>query len=161
MKKILQFLVNEYLVITVILLNTTALILDGFPAIHAQYGDMLHQFDVYCMLYYVFEVFVKTGILGFRGYWRSAWNRFDFIIVLLGLPLLVDPFIEGEFKGAEIVLLLRMGRFLRFFRMLRFIFVTTRGLSWGFHHLFSEDHFNWLSLEIVCTLLHILLLWHL
>ncbi len=121
MKKALQFLVNEYLVITIIILNTTALVLDGFPAIHAQYGDMLHQFDVYCMLYYVFEVIVKTGLLGFRGYWRSAWNRFDFFIVLLGLPLLVDPFIEGEFKGAEIVLLLRMGRFLRFFRMLRFI----------------------------------------
>lgn len=121
MKKILQFLVNEYLVITIILLNTTALVLDGFPGIHAEYGRLLHLFDVYCMLYYVFEVFVKTGLLGFRGYWKSAWNRFDFTIVLLGLPLLLDPFVEGEFEGAEIVLLLRMGRFLRFFRMLRFI----------------------------------------
>lgn len=121
MKKVVQFLIKEYVVVAVIVLNTAALILDGFPQIHAVYGDQLHRFDLFCMLFYVFEVIAKTRFLGFAGYWQSAWNKFDFIIVALGLPLLLDPFVEGEFKGAEVVLLLRMGRFLRFFRMLRFI----------------------------------------
>ncbi|MFK7846415.1 MAG: ion transporter [Rhodothermales bacterium] len=121
MNKVVRFLVKEYFVAFIIVLNTIALILDGFPKIHAVYGEMLHGFDYACMLFYVFEVIAKSRILGLRGYWASAWNKFDFIIVLLGLPLLLDPFVEGEFKGAEVVLLLRMGRFLRFFRMLRFI----------------------------------------
>ena len=121
MKKFFRFLVQEYVVAAVILLNTVALILDGFPQIHEVYGDMLHKFDYICMLFYVLEVFIKTSFYGVRGYWQSAWNRFDFIIVLMGLPLLLDPFVAGEFQGAEIVLLLRLGRFLRFFRMLRFI----------------------------------------
>ncbi len=121
MKKVLKFLVNEIVVVVVIVLNTIALILDGFPEINASYGDLLHGFDYFCMLFYVFEVIVKTRFLGVGGYWQSAWNKFDFIVVVLGLPLLLDPFVAGEFKGAEVVLLLRMGRFLRFFRMLRFI----------------------------------------
>ena len=73
------------------------------------------------MLYYVFEVIVKTRFAGFQAYWASAWNKFDFMIVALAFPLLLDPFIPGEFEGVEAVLVLRMGRFLRFFRMLRFI----------------------------------------
>ena len=121
MKKIFQLLVREAVVISVIILNTVALILDGFPEIHAEYGHLLHNFDYICMLYYVFEVVVKSSFDGFSGYWSSAWNRFDFIIVLLGAPLLLDPFVPGQFQGVEVVLLLRMGRFLRFFRMLRFI----------------------------------------
>lgn len=121
MKKVLRFLVNEYIVITVIVLNTIALILDGFPNIHTAYGGWLHAFDYICMLYYVFEVIIKTRFAGFQAYWASAWNKFDFMIVVLAFPLLLDPFIPGEFEGVEAVLVLRMGRFLRFFRMLRFI----------------------------------------
>ena len=121
MKNVLLFLVQEVVVLTVILLNTIALVLDGFPEIHAQYGELLHAFDYGCLLYYLFEVIVKTKLMGFQAYWKSAWNKFDFIIVLLALPLLFDPFVANGFEGAEAVILLRMGRFLRFFRMLRFI----------------------------------------
>ncbi len=121
MKKVLQFLFKEIVVVAVIVLNTVALVLDGFPHIHLAYGKWLHAFDYMCMLYYVFEVVYKTRTMGFRSYWASAWNKFDFMIVAIAFPLLLDPFIPGEFEGVEAVLVLRMGRFLRFFRMLRFI----------------------------------------
>lgn len=121
MKKVLGFLVQEAVVLTVILLNTIALVLDGFPQIHAEYGDWLHAFDYCCLLYYLFEVVVKTNLMGIRAYWKNAWNKFDFTIVVLAMPLLFDPFVEDGFEGAEAVILLRLGRFLRFFRMLRFI----------------------------------------
>ena len=118
---LLRWFISEGVVLTVIVLNTIALILDGFPTIHERYGHYLHQFDIACMVFYVLEVIGKVWTLGFSEYWSSAWNKFDFIIVILGLPLFLDPFIEGGIEGVEIVLLLRMGRFLRFFRMLRFI----------------------------------------
>ena len=119
--KLVDFLIKEGVVLTVIVLNTVALILDGFPHIHQQYGAMLHVFDYACMVFYVFELLAKTWRLGFPQYWQSGWNKFDFIIVMLGMPLLVDPLVPGDFEGLEVILLLRMGRFLRFFRMLRFI----------------------------------------
>ena len=117
----LRYFIKEGFVLTVIVLNTTALVLDGFPNIHARFGHWLHQFDIGCMVFYVIEVIGKVSIWGFAGYWRSHWNKFDFIVVLFGLPLFIDPFIEGGIEGVEVILLLRMGRFLRFFRMLRFI----------------------------------------
>jgi voltage-gated sodium channel len=103
------------------MMNTVALILDGFPTMSSRYGLILHAFDYACMLFYVFEVVAKSAPTGFTAYWRSGWNKFDFLIVLLGMPLLLDPLVPGQFEGLELVLLLRMGRFLRFFRMLRFI----------------------------------------
>ena len=120
-RRINKTLFREGIVLGVIVLNTTALILDGFPDIHQEYGEFLHAFDYACIVYYILEVIAKVSLFGWRAYWGNSWNKFDFIIVILGFPVLIDPFIEGQFQGAEVILLLRMGRFLRFFRMLRFI----------------------------------------
>lgn len=119
--RLLNLFFRESIVLGVIVLNTTALVLDGFPAIHARFNEHLHMFDYACMVYYVLEVLVKVWGFSWVGYWRNNWNKFDFIIVLLGVPVLLDPFLALRFQGAEVILLLRMGRFLRFFRMLRFI----------------------------------------
>ena len=120
-RRILKRLFSETVVLAIIVLNTTALVLDGFPRIHAEYGEFLHTFDLACLVFYVLEVFVKVSILGWQGYIKDNWNKFDFSIVILGMPALIDPLYPGEFRGAEAILFLRMGRFLRFFRMLRFI----------------------------------------
>lgn len=120
-RRILKRVFSETVVLLVIVLNTAALILDGFPEVHAQYGEFLHLFDLACLLFYVLEVFGKVSILKWSGYIRDNWNKFDFLIVLVGIPALIDPLFPGEFRGAEAILLLRMARFLRFFRMMRFI----------------------------------------
>ena len=119
--KLLKRIFSETAVLGIILLNTIALVLDGFPHIHARYGELLHYFDLACLVFYIIEVIAKVGIMGWPRYIKDNWNKFDFSIVFLGLPALIDPLFPGEFRGAEAILLLRMGRFMRFFRMLRFI----------------------------------------
>ena len=119
--KLLKRVFSETAVLGIILLNTIALVLDGFPDIHAHYGEYLHTFDLACLVFYVVEVIAKVGVMGWAKYIRDNWNKFDFSIVLLGVPALIDPLFPGEFRGAEAILFLRMGRFMRFFRMLRFI----------------------------------------
>ena len=120
-RRILEKLFHEGIILSVIVLNTFALVLDGFPDLNARFGQYFHAFDYACVVYYVLEVLAKVRLFGWGAYWKSNWNKFDFIIVLLGIPVLIDPLFPGEFRGAEIILLLRTGRFLRFFRMLRFI----------------------------------------
>ena len=119
--KLLKRIFSETAVLGIILLNTIALVLDGFPQIHAHYGEYLHTFDLACLIFYVVEVVAKVSLMRWPGYIKDNWNKFDFSIVLLGLPALIDPLFPGEFRGAEAILFLRMGRFMRFFRMLRFI----------------------------------------
>ena len=120
-RRVLAPIFREEVVLAVIVLNTIALVLDGFPDIHRNYGPQLHAFDYGCMVFYVLEVIVKVWLYTWNGYWKNNWNKFDFIIVIIGVPILIDPLLNGYFEGVEIILLLRMGRFFRFFRMLRFI----------------------------------------
>ena len=115
-QRILEKVFHEGVVLSVIMLNTIALVLDGFPDLNARLGHYFHAFDYVCVIYYVLEVFAKVGMFGWRAYWGSNWNKFDFSIVLLGLPVLIDPFLKDGLQGIEVILLLRMGALLAFFQ---------------------------------------------
>lgn len=105
--------------IFLILLNTAVLLLDEFPHIHEATNGTLLMIDYFCILYFIFEALIKITAHTFAGYWESLWNRFDFIIVVASLPTLLAPILDV--KLFSIVLILRMGRLFRFFRVLRFI----------------------------------------
>ncbi len=115
----MRFLIAEPLIIFLILLNTAVLFLDEFPEIHEATQGRLLIIDYACILYFILEAAIKIIAQTFNGYWSSAWNRFDFIIVLVSLPTLLAPILDVQLFS--IVLVLRMGRLFRFFRVLRFI----------------------------------------
>ena len=116
---LVRFLIAEPLIIFLILLNTAVLFLDEFPEIHQATNGKLLIIDYACILYFILEAAIKIIAQGFNGYWKSAWNRFDFIIVVASLPTLLAPILDVQVFS--IVLVLRMGRLFRFFRVLRFI----------------------------------------
>jgi voltage-gated sodium channel len=120
---LIKLLIGEPTVMSVIGLNGVALFLHAFPANQNNaFGEFLEWIDYGCMVYFVFEAALKIWLLGARGYFSSGWNRFDFFIVLAGIPLLLHPPFASEALSAyAIAPLLRMGRFLRFVRLLRFI----------------------------------------
>ena len=107
--------------VTVIVFNAVVLFLDGFPSIHAQAHDLLHWIDYGCMVFFVVEAAIKIRRAGFRGYWRSGWNKMDFLIVSVSLPLLASPFVSASVEDFAVLLLLRLGRLLRFSRLMRSI----------------------------------------
>ncbi len=115
---VLDVLVRETTVLSVIVLNAVVLFLDAFPSIHAQTDGLLFGVDYACMLFFVLEAGLKIYRDGFRRYWRRTWNRFDFIIVALSVPLLATPFVEANLDLFSFIL---MGRVLRFLRVMRFI----------------------------------------
>ena len=119
----ITWLISEKTVLTIIAINSIVLFLDAFPSIqNSAFGTLLFRIDYACMIFFVIEALLKIWILSFRGYWQSAWNKLDLLIVIGGLPLLIGPFLERvDLGGFSIVLLLRMGRFLRFWRIMRFV----------------------------------------
>ena len=107
-------------VIALILLNATVLFLDAFPGVHAAAPDLLFWIDYACLIYFIVEAAIKINQPeGFRGYWGDSWNKFDFMIVALSLPLLVSPIFSKGLEDVAIVMLLRLGRLLRFARVMR------------------------------------------
>ncbi|MEZ4707068.1 MAG: ion transporter [Caldilineaceae bacterium] len=119
---LIKVLIGEPTVVGVITLNAVVLFLDAFPGIHVSFGLWLEWIDYVCIVYFIFEALLKIGLLGFKDYWSSGWNRFDFVIMLASLPLLLNlPFEPDSSRIYAIPTLLRMGRFLRFVRVMRFV----------------------------------------
>jgi voltage-gated sodium channel len=80
--RLANFLISEPVVITLIFVNTMVLFLDEFPEIHQSTRGVLLWIDYGCVIYFLLEAFLKIRIFGFRRYWFSAWNRFDFTVRL-------------------------------------------------------------------------------
>jgi voltage-gated sodium channel len=56
---------------------------------------------------------------GWRGYWRNNWNKFDFVIIAISAPALIDPWVVLSWSSKLTVL--RLLRLFRLFRLFRFI----------------------------------------
>lgn len=114
--------VGERTVLGVIALNVFAVFISEFPSLPETLRTFFEWIDYLCMVYFVFEMTLKIRVLSFTEYWRNNWNRFDFWIVLAGVPLLLHPpFLGGALGAFAIAPLLRVGRFLRFIRVMRFM----------------------------------------
>jgi len=75
--------------------------------------------DYVCTSYFVLELGIKLRQFGVRGYLSSGWNRFDFTVIVLSLPMLASPWID--LQEFSVFLVLRITRPLRSFRLLRFV----------------------------------------
>lgn len=117
--RVLAWLVEEPTVIFAILLNTVALFMLLYVEPGSGQYDLWFGVDYGCVIFFIVEASLKIYRDHFRGYWSSGWNRFDFAIVVVSLPVLATPIIDlHAFSG---VLILRVGRLFRIFRLLRFI----------------------------------------
>ena len=137
-----KLIIAERSVVAIIVLNTIALSMMAFTdpllfeastlrdALHGptgwaatQVGQTIylvaHWVDYGCVVYFVIETLLKLRQDSWKGYWASRWNRFDFTVVLMSTPVLLSPLFETQDIG--IVLVLRLGRLFRLFRVMRFI----------------------------------------
>lgn len=112
-------LVSERIVVSVILLNTIAIFIRAFPGVGEDTSFALLALDYFCTLYFVSELAIKIRLTSLATFLESGWNRFDLVVVVLSTPLLLSPMLDLSDFG--VVLLLRLGRLARFFRLLRFV----------------------------------------
>ena len=120
MNALLRLLISERVVMSVILTNAAVMTASGF----FQDGDpakaVFDWIDYGCVVYFVVEVILKLYFFGWKGYFSSKWNRFDFLVTVLCLPILLSPFIQGSSRLGWAPIF-RTGRLFRLFRLLRFI----------------------------------------
>ena len=116
---IVKVFISEKVVLSVIIINSLSLFLDAFPSIHKVIPGVLFGIDYICAIYFIIEVTLKFIIFKPGNYWKNKWNLFDFIIVLISLPSLLSPFMNVRIFST--ILILRLARLFRFFRLLKFI----------------------------------------
>ena len=101
---------RETIVLSVILANALALFLDAFPLVHERAGPILHWIDYGCLIFFIIEVLAKSrGLRDFSNYWAQGWNRLDFVVVAISLPVLISPFVRPEFDDLALILPLPAG----------------------------------------------------
>ena len=115
----LRFTINEGIVLFIIFLNAAIfLILDINPDISFSY-PWLEYVDIVCILYFIFEALLKVYILGAKNYFEDNWNKFDSVIVISSMPILLEPFVPFFASNLAWTPILRMTRVLRLARFLR------------------------------------------
>lgn len=112
-------LVSESVVLGVVLLNAAALLLMSLSPPGSPAYRTFFAVDYACIVYFVVEASLKIGNRGWRVYWTSGWNRFDFLVTVLSLPALLAPIWDLHHFSA--ILLLRLGRLFRLFRLFVFL----------------------------------------
>ena len=119
MRRFVDWFVADRFVMTVIVVNATALVLHEMAATGSVSGAVWFWIDYSCVIYFLAEAALKIHRDGWARYWDSGWNKFDLTVVVLSLPALLGPFMDVS--RFAFVLILRLGRLFRLFRLLRFI----------------------------------------
>ena len=119
MKKIGQILINDKFILGLIIINSLVIFMLGFDLKPIWIRSLL-LVDNIITLVFVMELIVKIKTFGFSGYVKSNWNIFDGILIVLAIPSLYHWILNGNSTQLEYLLVLRISRVFKFFRLVRF-----------------------------------------
>ena len=96
-EKFSNWLISEKVIMSVIILNSLIIFLMAFPSIAADKSLFfwLVILDEICIIYFIAEVTLKIKMKGFKKFWSRIWDKFDLILVIITLPMLLQIFIPG------------------------------------------------------------------
>lgn len=107
---------NENIMLLLIFVNASIIFVSGFYA--DSFGFRL--IDAFFTLLFLVEAIVKIKAASFREYWSDVWNKFDFILVILALPSLLN--LTGDVDvSTSTFLSFRALRVFKAFRLIKFI----------------------------------------
>ena len=92
-------------IITLIVINAVILGLQTSPEITAAIGGPLHRTDQLILAIFVLEILIKLYAYG-TGFFRRAWNNFDFIVVGIALVPASGPL--AVLRALRVLRVLRM-----------------------------------------------------
>jgi len=104
--------------------NAIVIFLIYFPEIREYYGNFYRTLDFLDHLYAIIfcaEAWFRIRHLGMKKYFSDGWNVFDFTIVILSLPGLLNYLGFPLLPDTSIFQLLRLFRLARLIRFLKFV----------------------------------------
>jgi len=82
MRKFLQRMVSDRVVLLMILFNVFTLFLRGFAEEKDGAGHVFFWIEYACTVYFLLELSIKVWVSGRRAYWAVGWNRMDTFLVV-------------------------------------------------------------------------------
>lgn len=107
---------NDKVILLVIIINTFVIFANG----SSNGLGSLHYIDGLFTLFFLVEASVKIKTIGWKNYWKEGWNKFDFIIVLLALPSILNILLDIKLS-TNVVLAFKTFRVFKSFLLFRHI----------------------------------------
>lgn len=142
---------TESVVAAVIIGNSLLLFAMGYDQVNQE--TLIHTIDHAFTIFFIIEVLVKVREYGWKGYITNAGNKFDFILVAISAPSLLEIFITVP--DISYLLVFRLLRVIRILRFMRFIPNLAKMLQ-GIRRAFRASIFIIAALFIYNVLLGIL-----
>ncbi|MDA3943439.1 MAG: ion transporter [Bacteroidetes bacterium] len=115
-----KLFLNDKFILGLILLNTIVIFLGGYVV--SQYDKFLFSIvDNSITSLFILELFVKLKSFGFRQYFKSNWNRLDFLLIIISIPALITFTFNLTTIDISYLLVFRVLRVFKAFRFLKFI----------------------------------------
>lgn len=120
-KSIQKLFIDDRFILILIFTNSLAIFLQGFSNLSKEIILITDIIDSIITLLFGIEVIVKWKALGTKEYFRSHWNKLDFVLIMLAFPALAHWFINVDSGSLSWLLIFRAIRVFKFFRFLKFI----------------------------------------
>lgn len=119
-----RYFLDERQMLLAIVFNALVIFLMYFPEIRLQHLPLYRALDFldhFFVLIYLLEAVVRIRYMGVRKYFLNKWCLFDFVIVVLSIPGLLNYLGMVELPDTSIIQLLRLFRLARLVRFFRFV----------------------------------------
>lgn len=119
-----QLFLSERNIMIAILANAIVIFLLYFPQIEIGapfFYEILNVVDHIFIFIFLLEAIIKIGVFKPKAYFSNNWNIFDFIIVLVSLPSLLNFLPALAFVHTSSFKLLRLFRLIRLIRFFKFV----------------------------------------
>lgn len=115
-----KLFLNDKVILILILLNAVVIFISGFE-LSETYKILLSVIDNTITGLFIVEIVVKLKEYGFKKYFSSNWNKFDFLLVALSVPALISFILNIDTASISFLLVFRVMRVFKSFRFLKFV----------------------------------------
>eukprot|EP00756_Hemistasia_phaeocysticola_P021955 Hpha_TRINITY_DN15803_c5_g1::TRINITY_DN15803_c5_g1_i1::g.189890::m.189890/K04852/CACNA1E; voltage-dependent calcium channel R type alpha-1E len=116
-RKLVRWKIFDHFMLFVTVLNVLVLGVDHY-GIQPGLATVIEWINLICTIIFTLEIILKFAGLGFCLTFRDPYNRFDFFLVVVGIPQLLMSFLGGG-GGGNLLSVFRMLRVLRVLRLAR------------------------------------------
>lgn len=115
-----KLFLNDKFILMLILLNAVIIFMSGFDLPETN-RLILSLIDNTITGLFIIEVIIKFREFGIKNYFKSNWNKLDFILIALSVPVLVSFMLNIETADISFLLIFRVMRVFKSFRFLKFV----------------------------------------
>lgn len=114
-----KLFLSDKFILLLIIINSLIIFVSGFH-IPSNLRLGFSFADNFITLLFIIELIVKLKVEKIN-YFKSTWNKFDFLLIVLSFPALLSFLLHISGSGLSVLLIFRIFRVFRVFKTIRFV----------------------------------------